>query len=1026
MKYSLFFTLLFTLLCTSVRAQCPAGNVVIETDAELASFLTAFPACTELNGDLNLQGNVTTTSGLEGITYIKGSLTIRQTPIKDLDGLNGLVQIDGDFGMNQVNFQGDVANVSLALKNIGGQLVISQNADLEAINALENLTSIDEVLITLNPILVELGGLETAAIASKLTITDNASLSNCDAGGVCAALSLPAADLNISSNNNGCNNYYQVLAACTGAPCPPDINVTTNQEIIDITTAFPNCVNLPGNLTVSENATQIFRFSIENVAGNVVFFNLDYSDFDQLGIETIGGNFEIISLPNLISTFANGPLPLQSVGGTVRLQNLQSVENVAAFQNITTIGGLWILACDQLDEAADFSPWQGTTFTGGRLILDSNPNIESLDFLSPLDLDGAVFERIQIIGLSQIEDISTLAAAASVDTLIIALNPLLEDCSIAPICDAIANPAASLLFQNNATGCNTQSEVKSDCFPDLSALLDFYNATDGPNWGDNIGWVDGASGTNCTPCDGTWRGVTCNPNGRVTTIDLVSNNLTGTLPTSINQLSWLEILSLGFNDLTGALPNELFTMPRLERIFCRTNNFTGGIPAGIGAAPALETIVISNNPNLGGSIPAELTDLASLIFMAAADCGLTGPLPIINDGDLPGLRWLIVDENNLSGNFSANYGFLTQLERIELNDNNFTGIVPSIFAFLPNLRTFHIENNGFVNGLPTNLNAATSLEEFKVGNNNLDGSLRPNLRDLVNLEIFEVSQNSFTGEAPALDQSPNLVIYNVADNNLDGVVPDALLNATMLEEILLNDNAFTGPLPLFPANSTGTLVEFNAANNNFAGCYPAEYEDLCSVFTDFSNNSGLPDGGSPASFTADFCQGNDACGALPVNWLGITAEVDGKVVRLNWETATELNNEGFRIERSASGREWGAIGTVSAGGNAYEFIDEAPLAGTGFYRVRQINFNGASSLSQVATVRFSSAADLVYPNPFKDQLTVYNAEPDQVVVYDANGREVLRYAHLGGGAQVQRVVLKSGVYTLRLRSSGKVTRIVAH
>jgi len=48
-----------------------------------------------------------------------------------------------------------------------------------------------------------------------------------------------------------------------------------------------------------------------------------------------------------------------------------------------------------------------------------------------------------------------------------------------------------------------------------------------------------------------------------------------------------------------------------------------------------------------------------------------------------------------------------------------------------------------------------------------------------------------------------------------------------------------------------------------------------------------------------------------------------------------------------------------------------------------------------------------------------------VEVYDANGRKVKQYVHLGGGAQVQRLVLKSGVYTPRLRSSGRVSRIVA-
>ncbi len=997
---------------------------MIETDAELTDFLNNFPNCTELNGDLNLQSNVTTTTGLENIVSISGTLTIRETPIKDLDGLVGLIQIDGSFGIRDVAFTADLANVSLALNKIGGQLLISQNSDLSAINALENLLTVDEVSISSNPVLTELGGLDEVTIASKLTITDNAALSNCAIGGVCDALSLPAADLTISGNKVGCANFFQVEAACTGNDCPQNITVTTNQEIIDITTAYPNCVNLPGNLTVTDDATQLFRFDLKTVGGDAVFQNLGYSDFDQLELISVGGNFEIISLPNLVSTFANGLLPLQSVGGTFRMQNLPSIENVAAFGNVTSIGGFWIIACDQLNTANDFNAWNGTALTGGRIILDSNPNIEDLSLLSPLNFGGVTFDRIQLIGMPLLEDISTLSVAADVNTLIIGNNPNLDDCSIAPVCAAIANPLASLIFQNNATGCNTEAEVKADCYPDLAALIDLYNATNGPNWTDNTGWAEGAAGSNCNPCDGTWFGITCNDNDRVELLSL-RNNLTGSIPSSIGQLSQVELLDFVNNNLTGSIPDEIFALPRLERLFFTVNNLTGGIPASIGNAPALRNVVFSSNPNLGGTIPLSITTVSTLETFGAGSCGLTGALPVINDGDLPLLRWIVVPQNELSGSFSANYGFLTNLERIELDGNNFSGLIPSIFSFVPNLRTLHLDNNDFVNGLPTNLNDATSLEELKVNGNNLNGPLRPNLRDLVDLEIFDVSGNGFTGDAPALDQSPNLTIYDVSGNGLDGLVPNALLSSTIMTRIDLSDNGFIGPLPLFPVNSDNTLAELDMSNNDFAGCYPLEYAAVCSVVTDFSGNAGLPDGGSASSFNVDFCNDNDECGALPVNWLGFSARMEGKVANLRWQTAAEENNEGFVVQRSADGLAWEAIGRVAGSGSDYVFTDEFPLPGNSFYRIKQLDMEGNFSFSPVATVWLNEAPAIAFPNPFKDQLTVISKTQDLVEVYDANGRKVQQYVHLGDGAQVQRLVLRSGVYTIRLRSSGRVARIVA-
>ena len=1038
MKNLLLLTFFLTSLCTGVRAQCPVGNVVLETDAEVIAFANAWPNCTNLPADFNVQGNVTDVTALAFIERVTGTMTIRQTPLKDLEGLHNIVTVLGGVGISGITSTADLASLPLALKTVGDALTISGNTNLTGIQVLENLGNADEVTISSNASLGSLTGLDAVSIASELTITNNASLAECEAAGICAALSLPPADVSISGNAAGCANYFQVEAACTGDDCPQDITVTTNQEIIDIVTAYPNCVDLPGNLTVTDDATQIFRFSLRTVGGNALFHNLDYSNFDQLELTAIGGDFEILSIPNLVSTFANGPLPLETVGGTVRFQNLPTVENVAAFQNVTSIGGLWLQAVDLLYTEADFSPWQGVTVTGnGSLNLNGNPDMEDLRLLEPMDLTGADFDRIQILSNPLLEDISSLADAVGADIILIQLNPSLDDCSIMPVCSSISDGAATVNIQNNAPGCNSNAEVKAGCFPDLAALIDLYDATDGPNWLNNTGWIDGAAGTNCTPCDGTWNGITCDGNDRVTEISLVSNQLTGVLPASIGDISRLQILSLGFNSLTGALPTTLFDLPQLERIFIRTNDLTGGIPSDIGDAPALETLVISNNPNLGGTIPAELTDCSTLIFLSAEECGLTGSLPIINNGDLPNLRWLIFDENSLSGNFSGNYGFLTNLERIELNDNNFTGLVPNAFNSWPNLRTFHIENNGFINGLPASLNTATNLEELKVGNNSLNGPLRANLRDLVDLEIFEADANGFTGSAPAFDQSPGLIIYNVADNDLDGLVPDGLLNSSLLAEIDMSDNGFTGPLPLFPANSAAArsssaensavaLASLNMANNNFAGCYPAEYADLCTgTTTDFSGNAGLPDGGSANSFTNEFCQGNDACGNLPVSWLGFSARLEGKVVRLNWQTAAEENNEVFTVQRSTDGAEWTVIGEVAAGGFDYTFTDQSPLNGTGYYRIMQTDADGRFSFSQVASVRLESTGAFSFPNPFGDQLTVFSPTADQVEVYDANGRRVLTYAHLGGGAQVQKLDLKSGVYTLRLRSSGRVSRVVA-
>ena len=83
-----------------------------------------------------------------------------------------------------------------------------------------------------------------------------------------------------------------------------------------------------------------------------------------------------------------------------------------------------------------------------------------------------------------------------------------------------------------------------------TALIALYDATDGADWKINDGWLgDGALGK--------WLRVTTDENGRVTDLDLGSNQLSGEIPTELGDLSRLELLYISDNNLTGALPQSL-------------------------------------------------------------------------------------------------------------------------------------------------------------------------------------------------------------------------------------------------------------------------------------------------------------------------------------------------------------------------------------------------------------------------------------------------------------------------------------
>lgn len=137
------------------------------------------------------------------------------------------------------------------------------------------------------------------------------------------------------------------------------------------------------------------------------------------------------------------------------------------------------------------------------------------------------------------------------------------------------------------------------------------------------------------------------------------------------------------------------------------------------------------------------------------------------------------------------------------------------------------------------------------------------------------------------------------------------------------------------------------------------------------------------------------CGAavLPIELLSFTAYNDGPNVRTEWITASEVDNDHFEVERSLDAETWSHIGDVQGAGNSpqelhYVFDDPHPLQGQSYYRLRQVDHNGAATLSELAAVhRTTEAAPSVWPVPNQGSFHVSGIKgPLQLL--DALGRTV--------------------------------------
>ncbi len=141
--------------------------------------------------------------------------------------------------------------------------------------------------------------------------------------------------------------------------------------------------------------------------------------------------------------------------------------------------------------------------------------------------------------------------------------------------------------------------------------------------------------------------------------------------------------------------------------------------------------------------------------------------------------------------------------------------------------------------------------------------------------------------------------------------------------------------------------------------------------------------------------------AVPVELASFSAVSTGSEVNLKWQTASELNNKGFEIQRKAGDQsEWTVLGFVNGNGTStqttdYSFTDNKPLPDKSFYRLKQVDFDGSFKLYNPVEIRFNPVFIFSlaqnYPNPFNPEtrinFSVGKIELVTLKVYDVLGSE---------------------------------------
>ena len=416
--------------------------------------------------------------------------------------------------------------------------------------------------------------------------------------------------------------------------------------------------------------------------------------------------------------------------------------------------------------------------------------------------------------------------------------------------------------------CDTVTEIPvSQC----EVLVSLYNSTNGDNWISNTGWLQ----TN-TPC--SWYGVECEGGNNVLGIRLRDNNLSGTIPNEIGNMTTLNGLRLDNNNLTGTIPSEIGNLIYLDILYLDNNQLSGSIPPEFGNLSNVFDVDLGRN-QLSGDIPQEIANLTNIQLLYLNENQLAGEIPP-GLGSLSGLLELNLNDNQLTGNIPVTLGSLSNLEALSLSGNQLTGSIPPELGNLSKLLILQLGNNLLTGTIPIELGNLSALESLHLTRNQLTGQIPPELGNLSNLVDLALGLNPYTGTIPAeLGDLSNLEHLQISEAYIDGITPglhgpippelgnlsklrslnfcetfglDGKLppefgNLQNLETLWLCYLGLTGSIPQEIGNLTN-LHTLSLAGNSFTGTIPAEIGNLTNLIN-LNLNDNFLEGEIPSTIT---------------------------------------------------------------------------------------------------------------------------------------------------------------------------------
>ena len=383
----------------------------------------------------------------------------------------------------------------------------------------------------------------------------------------------------------------------------------------------------------------------------------------------------------------------------------------------------------------------------------------------------------------------------------------------------------------------------------------------------------------------------------LTYIALTRNNFSGNLKPDLGiTLPNLQILYIGDNQFTGTIPTSLSNVSDFQELDIGGNYFTGTIPISFGNIKNLQWLGAGHNllgsnsiddlsflsslnncsrlnnldvsyNQLGGELPNSITNLSIQLTSLWLGGNFFGGRIPVHISNLVSLTELYLEQNLLTGNIPPSIGKFSNLSVLSLGENKLTGEIPFSFGNMTKLLSLYLYNNSLEGSIPSSLGSCKYLLDVRLCHNKLNGTIPSELIGIPSLSIvLNVSHNSLTGPLPAEVGNLNLLqALDVSYNKFSKEIPTQLRGCLALETLYMQENSFEGTIPDL-SNLKG-IQYLDLSHNNLSGQIPSymvNFPLLKILNLSFNNLEGeVPIEGVFRNASAVEVEGNSAlCGGI--------------------------------------------------------------------------------------------------------------------------------------------------------------------